>query len=202
MKNKGFEAWKARLDYMSKEFPFTKPEEGIKEIRNEVNNLHADHEPAWRSPTRIMWFKDGRKHGVDADIFGTIHYYYENIRIPAKYHQAMSDPELLTVEEVLKNNNQEVRYVGMKIVGFERVMQSKNCKVIHKDASTDQVLFQITGVFDEPIKYVRVWNSTPELDGSIKPYYLCVPPETKTCLEGVSWTFRKKPEDYKPSQET
>jgi hypothetical protein len=128
-KNKGFDAWIARLEYMTKEFPFTT--EGIKEIRNEVNNLHADHEPAWRSQTRIIWYKDGRKHGVDADRFGSIFYYYENIRIPPKYHQAISDPELLTVEEVLGHPNQEVRYVGMKIVGFDRVVKHKNCKIIH-----------------------------------------------------------------------
>lgn len=202
MKNYGFDAWKARLEYMGKDQPFTKPGEGIKEIRNEVNSLHADNEPAWRSPTRVIWYKDGRKHGIDADIHGSIHYYYENIRIPPKYHQAISDPELLTVEEVLKHSNQEVKYVGMKIVGFDRVMTHKNCKIIHKDESTDQVLFEIKGVFDEPIKYVRVWNSTAEPDGSYKPYYLCVPPETKTCKQGVAWTFRKEEKDYNPSQET
>jgi hypothetical protein len=202
MKNKGFEAWKARLDYMGKEFPFTTPEEGIKQIRNEVNNLHADFTPAWRSPTRIIWYKDGRKHGIDADRFGSIFYYYENIRIPPKYHQAISNPELLTVEEVLKHPNQEVKYVGMKIVGFDRVMKSKNCKVIHKDETTDQILFEIKGVFEEPIKYVRVWNSTAEPDGSFKPYYLCVPPEIKNCRQGVAWTFRKEENQYNPSQET
>lgn len=202
MKNHGFDAWKARLDYMGKEFPFTTPEEGIKTIRNEVNNLHADHEPAWRSPTRIIWYQDGRKHGVDADRFGSIHYYFENIRIPPKYHQAISNPELLTLEEVLKNPNQEVRYVGMKIVGFEKLLKSKNSKVIHRDESKEQVLFEVKGVFDEPIRYVRVLNSTPELDGSYKPYFLCVPPTVKTCKAAVAWTFGKDEKDYNPSQET
>ena len=202
MKNTGFNAWKARLEYMNKEFPFSKPEEGIITIKNEEGRLHADKEPAWRSPTRIMWYRDGRKHGVDADIYGSITYYYENIRIPPKYYRAMNNPELLTVEEVLKHNNQEVKYVGMKIVGFDRIMKSKNCKIIHKDEKTDQILFEIKGVFDDPIKYVRVWNSTAEPDGSFKPYYLCVPPETRTCKQGVAWTFRMTEEEYQPSQET
>jgi len=200
VKNYGFDAWKARLEYMSKDQPFTKS--GIKEIRNGVGILHADHEPAWASPTRVIWYKDGRKHGIDADIHGSITYYYENIRIPPKYHQAITNPELLSVEEVLKHPNQEVKYVGMKIVGFDRVMKHKSAKVIHKDADTDQVLFEIKGVFEEPIKYVRVWNSTAEPDGTFKPYYLCVPPEVKTCREAVAWTFRMTAEEYKPSQET
>ena len=202
MKNTGFEAWRARLDYMKKDFPFTTRTEGIREIKNEVGNLHADHEPAWRSPTRITWFKDGRKHGIDADIHGTIHHYYENIRIPAKYGAAMDNPDLLTIEEVLGNNNQEVRYVGMKIVGFDKILKHKNCKIIHKDPETDQILFEIKGVFDEPIKYVRVWNSTAEPDGSFKPYYLCVHPDCKDCKSAVAWTFRKTADEYKPSQET
>ncbi len=84
MKNTGFNSWKARLEFMGQEFPFTKPEEGIVTIKNEEGRLHADNEPAWRSPTRIIWYRDGRKHGIDADIHGSITYYYENIRIPPK----------------------------------------------------------------------------------------------------------------------
>lgn len=202
MKNTGFDAWKARLEYMANEFPFTKKEEGIVTIRNEEGRLHSDTQPAWRSPTRVIWYQDGRKHGIDADIFGSLVYYFENIRIPPKYYQAIQDPELLTVEEVLGHTNQEVKYVGMKIVGFERVLQHKNTTIVHKDPRTDQILFEIKGVFENPIKYVRVWNSTAEPDGTFKPYYLCVPPETKTCKEGVAWTFRMTEDEYQPSQET
>ena len=205
MKNTGFDAWKARLEYMNEEFPFSKPEEGIVTIKNEEDRLHADHEPAWRSPTRIMWYRDGRKHGLDADIHGSITYYYENIRIPPKYHQAVSDPELLTVEEVLKHPNQEVRYVGMRIVGFERVMKSKNCKIIHRDPSKGQILFTISGIFDEPVAYVKVINSTAEPDGSFKNYFLCVPPPSEgitDCQKAVAWTFRMTADEYMPSQET
>ena len=200
MKNKGYEAWIARLEYMGSEFPFT--ESGIVQKRNEDGNLHADNEPAWRSPTRVIWYQNGRKHGVDADKFGSIHYYYENIRIPLKYHQAISNPSLLTVEEVLGNNNQELRFVGMKIIGFETIRKSKNAKTIHKDPKIDAELFHIKGVFDEPVAYVAVWNSTAEPDGTFKRYYLCVPPNLKTCKSAIAWTFYKKENEYNPSQET
>jgi hypothetical protein len=202
MKNTGFDAWKARLEYMNKEFPFSKPEEGIVTIKNEEGRLHADHVPAWRSPTRIMWYRDGRKHGIDADIYGSITYYFENIRIPSKYYQAMSNPDLLTVEEVLGHTNQEVRYVGMKIVGFDRIMKHKNCKIIHKDEKKGQVLFTISGIFEEPVAYVKVVNSTAEPTGEFKNYFLCVPPEVKSCKEAVAWTFRMTADEYMPSQET
>jgi len=133
-------------------------------------------------------------------------YYYENIRIPPKYHQAVADPELLTVEEVLKHTNQEVRYVGIKIVGFDRIMKHKNCKIIDRDEKKGQVLFTISGIFEEPVAYVKVINSTAEPDGSFKNYFLCVPPPSegiKSCAAAVAWTFGfKNAEDYHPEQET
>lgn len=200
MKNKGFEAWKARLDYMSKEFPFTKS--GIRRLVNEIGNLHSDVEPAWRSPTRVIWYKDGKKHGVDADIHGSLHYYYEGIRIPAKFHQAVANPELLTVEEVLGHPNTECRYVGIKIIGHDKIKRHKNCRMIEACDKTGMELFSLSGIFSEPILFLKVINSTPELDGSYKPYYLCVPPTAKTCREAVAWTFRMNADEYAPSQET
>lgn len=145
MKNSGYEAWKARLDYMSKEFPFTS--DGIVRLVNEVGNLHSDTEPAWRSTTRIIWYKDGKKHGIDADKYGSLHYYYEGIKIPVKFYQAMRDSNLLTVEEVLSHPNTECRYVGVKIIGHDRIKNSKNCKIIDVCSKTGMELFSISGIF-------------------------------------------------------
>ena len=200
MKNKGFEAWKARLDYMGKEFPFTKSE--VIQLKNEIGNLHSDTEPAWRSPTRIIWYKDGRKHGIDADKFGSISYYYENIRIPPKFHQAVSNPDLLSVEEVLTHSNTECRYVGIKIIGHEKIRNSRKCKLINSCDKTGMELFSISDIFADPILYLKVINSTMEPDGTYKNYYLCVPPTMKTCKEAVAWTFRMETDEYQPSQET
>ena len=200
MKNKGFEAWKARLDYMAKDFPFTS--KGIVKLTNEIGNLHSDTEPAWRSPTRVIWYKDGRKHGIDADKFGSITYYYENIRIPPKFHQAVSNPDLLSVEEVLTHPNTECRYVGIKIIGHEKIRKSKKCKLIDVCDKTGMELFSISDIFVDPILYIKVINSTMEPDGTYKNYYLCVPPNMKTCKEAVAWTFRMEESEYQPSQET
>lgn len=200
MKNKGFEAWKARLDYMAKDFPFTT--EGIVRLTNEIGNLHSDTEPAWRSPTRVIWYKDGRKHGIDADKFGSISYYYENIRIPPKFHQAVTNPDILSIEEVLTHTNTECRYVGIKIIGHDKIRSSENCKLIDVCEKTGMELFSISGVFEDPILYLKVINSTMEPDGTYKNYYLCVPPNMKTCKQAVSWTFRMEEDQYQPSQET
>lgn len=200
MKNTGLSAWKARIEFMRKDFPFTK--EGIVTIKNEDGNLHADNEPAWRSPTRIMWYKNGRKHGLDADIYGTITYYYENIRIPIKFYQAMKDPDILTVEEVLGHPNAEVKYVGVKIIGYDKIKNHKSCTIINKCKKTGMELFKISNIFSDPVCVLKVINSTAEADGTFKEYFLTVPPTMKTAKEAVAWTFRMTPSEYAPSQET
>jgi hypothetical protein len=195
MKNNGFDAWKARLDFFSTEYPFGP----ITRFTNEEGNLHKDDGPAYITPTRITWYRNGRKHGLDADKWGSISYYYEGVRIPPHFY---TKPDSLTITEVLAHPNTEVRYVGIKIVGMDRVLESNNTTIIHKDKQKNQILFQIKGIFDEPVSYVKVVNSTQEPDGTYKDYYLCVPPTVKTCQEAVAWTFRLEEQEYQPEQET
>ena len=195
MKNKGFDVWKARLDFFSKEYPFGP----IQRFTNEEGNLHKDDGPAYITPTRITWYRNGRKHGLDADKWGSISYYYEGVRIPPHFY---TKPESLSITEVLAHTNTEVRYVGIKIVGMDRVLESNNTTIIHKDKQKNQILFQIKGIFEEPVSYVKVVNSTQEPDGTYKDYYLCVPPDMKTCQQAVAWTFRLEEKEYQPEQET
>jgi hypothetical protein len=166
---------------------------------NEDDKLHCDTGPAYISPTRLTWFQNGRKHGLDIDIYGTTNYYYENILIPEDY---FLHPEDIDIDEVFKSNNQEIKYVGMKMIGFDRLKESKRVKVIHTDEENERELFQVDGIFEEPIVIVRVLNSTPEPDGSRKPYYLTVKPTIKTCQEAVAWTFGLEPDEYHPIKET
>lgn len=195
MKNNGFDAWKARLDFFSTEYPFGP----IQRFTNEEGNLHKDDGPAYITPTRITWYRNGRKHGLDADKWGSISYYYEGVRIPPHFY---TKPESLSITEVLAHTNTEVRYVGIKIVGMDRVLESNNTTIIHKDKQKNQILFQIKGIFEEPVSYVKVVNSTQEPDGTYKDYYLCVPPDMKTCKQAVAWTFRLEEQEYQPGQET
>jgi hypothetical protein len=49
---------------------------------------------------------------------------------------------------------------------------------------------------------VEVINSTPELDGTFRTYFLRVPPETRTARQGVAWTFGMTEQEYAPTVET
>jgi hypothetical protein len=55
---------------------------------------------------------------------------------------------------------------------------------------------------NEPVVMVEVVNSTPELDGSRKTYFLRVPPTVKTAREAVAWTFGLGAVEYRPAMET
>jgi hypothetical protein len=149
-----------------------------------------------------MWYKNGKQHGMDADKFGSILYYYEGVRIPPHF---FTKPEDVTVEEVLRHPNSEVKYVGMKIVGLDKIMTMPTTRIVHRDVDQfgrERVLFEIPKIFEEPTLYVKVVNSTAEPDGSFKNYFLCVPPNMKTCVEAVAWTNYMKADKYAPSQES
>ena len=184
-----------RLKFFKSEYPFGP----IKKITNELGLLHCDDGPALISPTRVTWYKNGKKHGVDVDIHGSINYYFENIRIPSSYYL---QPEKLKIDDVLKHPNSEVRYVGMKLIGLDKIMKHPKTEVIDIDPIKDMVLFQIPGIFEEPVCYIKVVNSTAEIDGTYKNYYLCVPPNMKSCREAVAWTFFCEEKDYNPIYET
>jgi len=198
MKNKGYEAWASRLQFFNGEFGFGP----LKLIKNEDGRLHCDNGPAYISLTRVIWYKNGQLHGMDADKFGSILYYYEGVRIPPHF---FTKPKSVTLKEVLQNPNAEVRYVGIKIIGLDNIMALPTTLVIHKDVDQfgrERILFEIPKVFDEPTLYVKVVNSTAEPDGTYKNYFLCVPPTMKTCLEAVAWTNYMKADEYCPSQES
>lgn len=195
MKNTGFAAWKARLEWFKSEYQFGP----IQRFTNEEGRLHRDDGPALITPTRVTWYRNGRKHGMDADKFGTVFYYFENIRVPPHY---VTNPDKIELSEVLTHPNAEVRFVGMKALGMEKVLASGAAKIVDKDDEKGQILFHMAGIFPDPVCYVKVVNSTPEADGTYKDYYLCVPPNMRTCRQAVAWTFGLSEARYQPSQET
>jgi hypothetical protein len=50
---------------------------------------------------------------------------------------------------------------------------------------------------DEDVVMVEVANSTPEPDGSVKDYWLRVPPDSKSPVEALAWTFDMPVGEYR-----
>jgi hypothetical protein len=171
----------------------------MQQKRNVENNLHCESGPAVITPTSVCCYVNGRKHGYYADVYGTVLYYFQNVMVPPRY---IKSPDSLTVEQILKENNQEVRRVGLEIYGFERMVEEGYFKVLHHDRKTRAKLLSFSLPDEDPVVVVQVFNGTPEPDGHHKAYFLKVPPTMKTCQEAIAWTFYMDEKDYHPIKET
>ncbi|MBC7997695.1 MAG: hypothetical protein IAF58_07120 [Leptolyngbya sp.] len=109
-------------------------------------------------------------------------------------------PHTLSVEEIDAEINLEIRRVMMERFGIGRYVLDSNAQVVSEDEVG--ILYRKLMTGDEPISLVRVKNSTPEPDGSIREYFLRVPPWVTTPKEAVAWTFDLEENEYAPEVES
>ncbi|MBZ0185112.1 MAG: hypothetical protein K8F91_02595 [Candidatus Obscuribacterales bacterium] len=116
------------------------------------------------------------------------------------------DPDLIaransvSINQILSEENAEIRRILLDMFGEERFVQESGATVIHQDKYG--VLYHYAFNSDEPLMMVRVRNSTPELDGTYKDYYLRVPPGMTKAKEAVAWTFGLRADEYDPEHES
>lgn len=106
----------------------------------------------------------------------------------------------LDASRIRREDNAELRRVMLEIYGYDRYLAEVGARPLHRDATG--VLWRIELPGDEPVVMVEVLNSTPEPDGSVRTYWLRVPPSTRTAREGVAWTFGLGEAEYHPARET
>lgn len=109
-------------------------------------------------------------------------------------------PEPLTFDLIESEPNAEVRRVLIERFGLENYLREGKVLRIHQDKAG--ILYRMNLPSDEPILVVRVMNSTPEPDGTIKEYFLRVPPNMQRAKQAVAWTFGLTEEEYDPLVET
>ena len=114
--------------------------------------------------------------------------------------QIIERPETLTVEQIEKEPNAEVRRIMVERFGLERFILESGANLIHSDETG--ALYRKDLAEDEPVVVVHVVNSTPEPDGEPRKYMLRVPPTITKAREAVAWTFGLKPNEYRPEIET
>lgn len=209
--NKTRKQWLARCSFFQKEYPFGP----LQEFKNEEGRLHRDNGFAYISPTQCLSYSDGKRHGICVDKFGSITHYFQGVRIPRRFFY---EPESVTIDEIFNHPNTEVRWAGMLIVGYDRILESDNVDHIHTEydeyGDVKRKLFYVRGIVDNSgiigeevnedpnFTVVQVYDGTPLPDGTYKKYYLVTPPDMKTCQEAVAWTFRKSAKEYQPVKET
>lgn len=114
--------------------------------------------------------------------------------------QIVETPETITVEQIERESNAELKRILIERYGLDRfILNSKAVKLSEDDAG---VLYRKDMLNDEPIVVVKVKNSTAEPDGSYRNYFLRVPPRVTTAREAVAWTFHMLPFEYEPCKET
>ena len=151
---------------------------------DEVGRLHSDHGPALQyAGGTALWFD----HGVE---------------VPA---DIVTDPASLTVERIDAETNTEVRRVMTERFGPERLVREGGAELIDEDEVGRLWRRGFPGSSwnrPEPVVMVEVRNSTPEPDGSVRTYFLRVPPTTRSARAAVAWTFGLNGAAYEPAVET
>jgi hypothetical protein len=176
---------------------------------------HRDFVMVCERPVRMARDARGRLHCEDKaavewpDGWGV--YSWHGVRVPA---WLISHPERVTPALIDQEKNQEVRRAMVERYGADRYLQNGGSVLVHKDAFGELYRKDVAG--DEPLMLVKVKNSTPESDGSIKSYWLRVHPELRplrangelgdpqklTAHNAVASTFGLRGEEYQPQVET
>jgi len=158
----------------------------------------------------------GRRHGVlkKFNKFGRVideAYFHHGTELP---RWVASKPEDVTVEEILDENNTEIRRAMLELQGFEVFMARCEAKGMVKivDQDKDEKVGTLIQISLPKLGFGRVSqkdmldiNRVMMLkvkDGTLpKHYVLRVPPNMKTARQANAWTWSKTAEEYAPSIE-
>lgn len=105
------------------------------------------------------------------------------VSIPWEQRQIIEAPDSITVEQIKREKNVEIRRVMIETYGSDRYIKDSGAEIIQQ-LPDDHPILGLRGAWllrksipdDEPMVYVELRNSTPEPDGSFKHYMLRVDP--------------------------
>lgn len=161
--------------------------------RDDRGRLHSEHGPAISYP----------------DDFGI--YAIHGVRVPREIIEA---PETITAKQIESESNLEIKRVMIDRYGQGKYLLDSGAQAIHSDIMGTLYRKDIPG--DESLVMVKVRNSTPEPDGSIKDYFLRVHPQLRpligvglmgepqkmTARNAIASTFGLTGDQYAPLVET
>lgn len=105
-------------------------------------------------------------------------YFWHGVLVP---RHVVESPGTITDSEITQEPNAEVRRVMLARYGEARYIEAIGAKPL--DRSDDgYILYRSALPDDEDLVMVKVINSTPEPDGTKKPYWLRVHPELRPML--------------------
>ncbi|HEY9870990.1 MAG TPA: hypothetical protein V6D08_17625 [Candidatus Obscuribacterales bacterium] len=150
----------------------------------------------------------GSKAALEFEDRSKVHAWH-GVCVPPRVIEA---PEQITVNVIDAERNAEVRRVMLERFGVERYLRECGAERVHDDdfGTLYRKSYPVVpprgwpgrAQQEEPLVFVKVVNSTPELDGSFRAYFLRVPPHVSTAREAVAWTFGMEVSQYAPVVET
>lgn len=170
------------------------------QIHTRGGQLHREDGPAVYWPSREAW------------PFNTAvaepYYFWRGVHVQDP--EIITHPERITVEAIDKERNAEIKRIMVERYGYERFMKDGGGIKVHEDEFgilwrrplTDKRRVGWGAPGEEVLMLVEVVNGTPEPDGSIKHYWLRVPPTVRTAREAVAWTYGLSADQYKPKVRT
>lgn len=144
---------------------------------------------------------EGRPHAEDGPALawadGTSIHAWHGRLVPAD----VFDPgRPVTRSRIDHETDPDRRWVLIERYGLGRYLTEAGAiEVEHDDCGQ---LYRLVQRWSEPILAVRVVNHTPEPDGSLRDFWLRVPPTMTTARQAVAWTFNQPVEAYDPVVES
>jgi hypothetical protein len=114
--------------------------------------------------------------------------------------QTILRPETFKAEEILAEQNAEVRRIQIERFGMERFLREANAKVIHSHEMGQLYSLDLPNDPDRKLKAVLVKDPSTN-----REYFLRVPPSIKRADDACAWTFGfegLEAKNYRPIIET
>jgi Domain of unknown function (DUF6745) len=103
--------------------------------------------------------------------------------------------ENITGKDIIDCQNAEIRRILIQRMGYEKLLEECEGEIID-ESGTSQLIF-IRTRRHEDISLVRIKDASTD-----RIYLLRVPPDVRSCLEAIAWTFGLRPDQYHPIVET
>jgi hypothetical protein len=166
-----------------------------------------------RKPIYIKRDEQGRLHSIDTPAVqwrnGDSHYFFKGLEVPESWIE-----QKVTLQDIKNADNVELRRIAIELYGYKEYVIDIGAIKVSQDEWGE--LYKVELKDDEPIVMISVLNSTCEPYQSMgleqreefrntelanrglwyKRYFLRVPPDTKTPLEGLAWTHNLTQEEY------
>jgi len=154
-----------------------------------------------QKPTEIHMHNDRLHHdGGPAIKFADGYSLWALSGIRVSQEIAETPADKMQYQMIDDEQNTEIRRLLLAKYGEGRYLMDSGAQETHRDKYG--ILYRREFEDDEPLVMVRVENSTPEPDGTNRPYFLRVNPDVQTAHEAVASTFGLTAEEYDPVVES